>query len=290
MSVVLRSPVDQVLRVLEADWQDPLRCTNVEQAFHRAGVPFEDGKRRRVAGAILEDVRVRDLLRWHPSAYFLTNEERLVARVVLRTLRLRAAAEDSKLVEHGARLLALPPGVVARSLDALRWIGFLEGVGGGVRLAPGASEFLDGVGFYFHEVVAGEERFNVNCFHDFVLLTSPTYRDRRLRSLVRRSDAPGMTPKMLRFLTGIPPQDLVRRPYDRGRVRLNDACASCARGLRLVVEDGRLVAVEPTTVWHVRAGGCGVNNVFCSPGCAAEWVEVHGFRGAERGPVPALWT
>jgi len=86
--------VDQVLRVLEEDWQDPLRCTNLEQAFHRAGVAFEDGTRRRVAGAIPEDAGLRELLRWHPSAYFLTNEERLVAPVVLRTLRLRAAAEE----------------------------------------------------------------------------------------------------------------------------------------------------------------------------------------------------
>ncbi len=100
-----------------------------------------------------------------------------------------------------------------------------------------------------------------------------------------------MTPKMLRFLEGIAPQNLVRRSYDRGLVRLNDACASCARRIRLVVEDARLIPTEPAGVWHVRGGGCGVNNLFCGQACAENWVAVHpSLRGVERGPVHELWS
>jgi len=99
-----------------------------------------------------------------------------------------------------------------------------------------------------------------------------------------------LAPGAPEFLDGVDFCFPVRRLYDRGRVRLNDACASCARRIWVVVEDGRLVAVEPTAAWHVRAGGCGVNNVFCRPACAAEWLEVHRFKAAERGPVHALWA
>lgn len=37
-----------VLRVLQEDWQEPLRCTNIEQAMSRAGLPFRDTDRRRI--------------------------------------------------------------------------------------------------------------------------------------------------------------------------------------------------------------------------------------------------
>jgi|GEM_PF-866796 hypothetical protein len=283
--------MDRVLRILEADWQDPLRCTNVEQAIHRAGQRFCDADRRRLALAILQDSRLSDLLRWHPSAYFLTNSERRVARGVLRALEGGRTMEEASLVRQVAALLGEARESVAAAVDALRWVGFLEGEEDAVRLSPRSSEFLEGVGFYFHEVDAGEERFNVNCFHDFVLLTSPVYRARRLQIVGRRADTPGMTPKMLRFLEGIAPQELVRRSYDRGRVWLNDACASCARRIRLVVEDACLVAVQPVGAWHVRGGGCGVNNLFCDQACAEKWMAAHpGLRDAERGPVQGLWS
>jgi len=282
--------VKEVLRILEADWRDPLRCTNVEQALHRAGQPFTDEVRRSIAEAVRTDPRRSDLLRWHPAAYFLTNEERWVARSVLRQLRPAGAESEANLARGASTDLGIPEERASSALRALRWAGFLEADGPQLRLSPQSSEFLEGVGFYFHEVVAGEERFNVNCFHDFVLLTSPSFRARRLRGLQRRPDAPGMTPKMLRFLSGIAPQDLVRRTYEEGRCVLRDACAGCDRAVQITVEHARLVAVQPGGLWHVRAGGCGVNNVFCSRGCAEDWAQLHGFVDSERGPVEALWS
>ncbi len=161
--------MEEVLRVLETDWQDPLRCTNVEQAMHRAGQPFCDADRRRVARAIPQDPRLSDLLRWHPSAYFLTNEERRVARAVLRLLDEGEPVEEASLVGRAAVLLGEPEESVRAALDALSWVGFLERrQKQAVCRSPHSAGFLEGVSFFFHEVVAGEERFNVNCFHDFV--------------------------------------------------------------------------------------------------------------------------
>ena len=282
--------MEKILRVLESDWQDPLRCTNLEQAFQRAGVAFEDGARRRVAEAIVKDPRLSDLLRWHPSAYFLTNEERLVARAALGLLEShRVWGRSEAVVALAARLRKREERVVP-ALEALRWVGSVEEDRMTLRLSPRSPEFLEGVGFYFHEVQAEAERFNVNCFHDFVLLTSPSYRARRLKNLRRRADAPGMTPKMQAFLQRIPADQLVRKPYDRGRVSLRDACAHCLEEIRLTVCDARLLEVRPSTAWHVRGGGCGVNNLFCGPACAAEWLKTRPFlREEEQGPVAALW-
>lgn len=278
-----------ILQVLEADWQQPFRCTNLEQAADRAGLAFRDAHRRQLARTILNDPRLAGLLRWHPSAYVLTNEERLVARAVLYALR--GAAREDALARRVCTVLSAPGDRVRAALDALTWIGFLERDRSHVHLSPEAPRFLEGVGFYFHEVGAGKERFNVNCFHDFALLTSPTYRARRLRNPTRRSpDLPGMTPKMLAFLGSLRPEDLFPRTYDRGTVHLQDACAQCMRRIRLTVADGRLVGAEPAGAWYVRGGGCGVNHLFCGAGCAEQWVRANPRLGdPERGPVEALW-
>jgi len=280
----------RILRVLESDWQDPLRCTNLEQAFQRAGVGSEDGARRRVAEAIVKDPRLSDLLRWHPSAYFLTNEERPVARGVLGLLESDRACGRSEAVAALAARLRRPEERLVSALDALRWVGFVEEDRATVRLSPRGPEFLEGVGFYFHEAQVEAERFNVNCFHDFVLLTNPSYRTRRLKNLRRRADAPGMTARMLAFLQRVRADQLVRKSYDRGRVSLRDACAHCLEEIRLTVCDARLGEVQPSRAWHVRGGGCGVNNLFCGPACAADWLKTRPFlREEEQGPVAALW-
>jgi hypothetical protein len=74
-------------------------------------------------------------------------------------------------------------------------------------------------------------------------------------------------------------------------VWLNDACASCARRIRLVVEEARLISTEPAGVWHVQGGGCGVSNLFCGQASAKNWVAAHpSLRDAERGPVHELWS
>lgn len=100
-----------------------------------------------------------------------------------------------------------------------------------------------------------------------------------------------MTPRMLQFLRGIAPENLVQRPYDRGRVSLRDACAECMQEIRLTVEDAELVGVQPAGAWHVRGGGCGVNNLFCSGACAERWTATRPFLGqVEGGPVAELWT
>lgn len=281
--------MEAVLQVLEADWRDPLRCTNVEQALHRAGLPFRDSDRRRIAQVILKDPRRADLLRWHPSAYFLTNEERLVARAMLGFLAGSVAQDD--LVRRVCGELSLREDTVRVALDALVWIGFLEQAHTHLRLSPRALDFLEGVGFYFHEVVAGQERFNVNCFHDFVLLTSPSYRAQRLQKpFWRGANRPGMTPKMLAFLEQLDPRDLIRRTYEEGVVHLRDACAYCLARIILTVSNGQLVSSEPRGVWHVRGGGCGVNNLFCGPACAEGWVRVNPhLLHAEWGPAEVLW-
>ncbi|MFN3286707.1 MAG: hypothetical protein ACK45F_10550 [bacterium] len=90
-----------------------------------------------------------------------------------------------------------------------------------------------------------------------------TLQDRRLSGLL--SDAPGMTPKMLRLLEGIALQELVRRLYDRGRVRVNDACASCTSRIRLAVEDAQLV-LETTELPICEEGVTGTLRETTEPG------------------------
>ncbi|MBI4279319.1 MAG: hypothetical protein HY660_12765 [Armatimonadetes bacterium] len=243
----------RVLEILLEDWKDVLRCTNVEQAMARVGLPFSDATRRRLAGHLLHDPAVQAAVRWAPHTYILTNDERLIARAALRQGRDGRPVDASGL----APATGLPADAVADGLEALAWLGITVGDRRAYRLAPGHESFLEGLGFNFHEVVLDSgERFNVNCFFDFVLLVNPQFRDRRAREGRRRSSrTPGMTARMLEALEAVGAAGLVRHACDDRRVVLRDACAHCADPITIVVNCGRLADVEPEGAMYLRGGG-----------------------------------
>jgi hypothetical protein len=74
----------RAIEVLLEDWKDLLRCTAIHQAMERAGLPFSHPSRLRVAEFLIADATASGLMRWAPSTYVLTNDEKLVARHDLR--------------------------------------------------------------------------------------------------------------------------------------------------------------------------------------------------------------
>src|SRR6266446_6695798 len=83
----LASDECRVIEVLLEDWKDLLRCTSIDQAMARVGVPFSHTSRLHIAEFLVNDAAATGLMRWAPSIYGLTNEERLIARRVLQFWR-----------------------------------------------------------------------------------------------------------------------------------------------------------------------------------------------------------
>lgn len=129
----------QVVAMLRVDWRDLLRCTTIEQAMERLGIPFSDAERLCVAGVLRRKSHDLEGMRWPLPTYVLTNPERLVARHVLRSLHPGGEVPPpSKMTER----LEVPREVVEAGHDALRWLGFLRTIA-----AQGLSGLLD-AGFY----------------------------------------------------------------------------------------------------------------------------------------------
>ena len=180
MTTFLSFPEQEAVHVLLQDWQDILRCTTIDQALERVGVPFRH-RRLAIAAALLENTEIQEAMCWRPATYILTNDEKLIARAFLRpaqnSQRLPAAADI-------ARVLSLAEETVREGLAALAWVGFLKAVGGEMQLAPDYRSFLSGLGFYYHEVVLENgERFNTNCALDFFIMVHRPTRQKILDAL-----------------------------------------------------------------------------------------------------------
>src|SRR5215467_6253931 len=79
----------RVVEVLLEDWRDLLRCTAIHQAMERVGIPFSHASRLRIAEFLNGDALASGLMRWAPATYVLTNDEKLIARRVVRLWRER---------------------------------------------------------------------------------------------------------------------------------------------------------------------------------------------------------
>jgi hypothetical protein len=53
----------QAVHVLLQDWQDILRCTTIDQAMERVGIPFSHERRLAIAAFLLESTAVREAMR-----------------------------------------------------------------------------------------------------------------------------------------------------------------------------------------------------------------------------------
>jgi len=255
------SPKEQeAVQVLLQDWQDILRCTTIDQALERVGIPFTHERRMAIAVFLLESPEIQEAMRWHPATYLLTNDEKLIARALLRCEKnsqpLPAAADI-------AQALSLSEERVQEGLAALTWVGFLRKTDGqGVCLAPDYRQFLTGLGLYYHEVVLESgERFNTNCALDFfIMVHSPTRQ--KIPAALREGTLPevssqmGMSTKMVEAIRKAAKTQIWQATmYEDQRATLNDACGFSAERIRVVVDRGRLYEVSPENTWYLRGGG-----------------------------------
>jgi len=259
MTIVLSSPEREAVHVLLHDWQDIFRCTTIDQALERAGVPVSHERRLVIATSLLESAEIQEAMRWQPATYILTNEEKLIARVLLRREQhsqpLPAAADI-------AQALSLAEEKVRDGLAALAWVGFLKVEGEEVQLAPDYRSFLSGLGFYYHEVVLEKgERFNTNCALDvFTMVHRPTRQ--KILVALREGTLPevsfqlGMSAKMVAAIQeATRTQTWPETMYEEQRATLNDACGFSAERIRMVVERGQLRELSPESTWYLRGGG-----------------------------------
>jgi len=252
----------RVVEVLLGDWRDLLRCTAIHQAMERVGIPFSHASRLRIAEFLIGDAAASGLMRWAPSIYVLTNDEKLIARRVVRLWRegaripqpgedeWRNADRHADQIEHGFEMLA--------------WPGFMRKTARRYEIAENAESFLRGLGFNFHEVVlsARGERFNTNCAPDFFIMTYAPERERMLKRVTGGSSsevAEGMSEKMLDAIRGVNTagarelQDSAF--YGAERAILNDACGWCDEPITVVMDHGKLADVRADTIWYLLGGG-----------------------------------
>lgn len=182
---------NKIVEFLMNEWQEGLRITTVPQAMMRLGVPDDEELRRRVGDRLKRiwrrRLRLRGLWRglrwlrsanrrkvrpwttslrrlpsllgearsWNPAVYILSNDEKLIARLILNAGRVPS-------LEESAAVLDLDRSTVERGLRMLTNVGFLMAVAGGYQLAAGHQRLLEGLGFNFHTVtLENGEQFNV---------------------------------------------------------------------------------------------------------------------------------
>jgi hypothetical protein len=260
-STSLTADESRVVDVLLEDWKDLLRCTSINQAMARVGVPFSHASRLRIAELLAGDKAASGLMRWAPSIYVLTNEERLVARRALRMWRQgrrNPQADDDEWALSGWTTDQMEV-----AFDAMSRLGFMRKAGDRYELADNPESFLKRKGFYFHEVVltARGERFNTNCAPDFFIMTCSPVRERfgRRAQSASANAREGMSDKMIDAARGV--KLAGARPlrdtgfYGSERAILNDACAWSDDPIQVVMDHEELVEAKPETAWYLLAGG-----------------------------------
>jgi hypothetical protein len=250
-----------VVEVLFEDWKDLLLCTSIDQGMARLSIPFSHASRLRIAEFLIGDQVASGLMRWAPSIYVLTNQERLVARCALqmwRQGRRNPQPDEDQWAKSGWTTDQMEV-----AFDAIGWLGFMRKEAERYELVDDPPSFLKGIGFYFHEVVltGRDERFNTNCAPDFFIMTNPAVRERFYRpsQLAIANAGEGMSDKMVDAARGV--KVAGARPlrdtgfYGNERAILNDACAWSDELIQVVMDQEKLVVVKPETTWYLLAGG-----------------------------------
>jgi hypothetical protein len=229
--------------------------------MERLGLPFSHARRLRIAEFLIGDAAAGGLMRWAPSTYVLTNDEKLIARRLVRSWRERIPIPQPGDDEW--RQSGRDAEQIEDAFKALAWLGFTRRLVGRYEVAEDVEAFLQGLGFYFHEVVLPErgERFNTNCAPDFFFMTNRPARERMLQSVSEGvgSAAEGMSEKMVDAIRGVNNsgaralQDSAF--YGDELAILSDACGWSDEPIRVVMDHGKLVEVTPETAWYLLGGG-----------------------------------
>jgi len=258
----LTAEESQVVEVLLEDWKDLLRCTAIHQAMARVGIPFSHASRLRMAVFLLGDATASGLMRWAPSTYVLTNDEKLIARRLLRLSR--EGLPNPQPSENEWSKSGWDAEQITDAFEAMAWLGFIRKTDSRYHLCEGYGSFLQGLAFYFHEVVlpARNERFNTNCAPDFFIMTNSSLRDSMRERISKDSGSlatEGMSHKMLDAVRGVNASG-ARELRDSGfygaeRAILNDACGWSDEAIKIVMDHGNLIEVSPDTTWYLLGGG-----------------------------------
>ncbi|MCL5951781.1 MAG: hypothetical protein M1132_08680 [Chloroflexi bacterium] len=182
----------QIIDYLRRDWDAGLRITTIDQAMRALGLPPDDQVRWQV-GQALDDVwrqrlgfrqvlrglrwlrgfRWRDLFdligpsplraeikQWNSASFILTNDEKLVARYILRVQDDAGRLPPSSEIREALHLDETKTHTALRMLQRLSFL-ILNG-DNQYDLALGHRTFLQGLGFSFHTVTLQDhEQFNV---------------------------------------------------------------------------------------------------------------------------------
>ena len=258
----LTAEESQVVEVLLEDWKDLLRCTAIHQAMARVGIPFSHASRLRMAEFLLGDATASGLMRWAPSTYVLTNDEKLIARRLLRLSRQGLPSPPPS--ENEWSKSGWDAKQITHAFEAMAWLGFIRKTDSRYHLCEGYGSFLQGLAFYFHEVVlpARNERFNTNCAPDFFIMTNSSLRDSMRERISKDSGSlatEGMSHKMLDAVRGVNASG-ARELRDSGfygaeRAILNDACGWSDEAIKIVMDHGNLIEISPDTTWYLLGGG-----------------------------------
>ena len=258
----LTAQESRVVAILYGDWRDLLRCTTIDQAMERAGGPFSHRSRLRLAGFLRSDPAAAKLMRWDLAAYVLTNEEKLFARLVMRSARSGVIPDPDDLAVANVEWWSAG---IPEALEALQWVGFLRRGLDGYELAPDHSRFLSGIGLYFHGVMlpVRDLHFNTNCATDFFIMTHRPTRERALAQIksggLSETAGEGMSQKMTDAIRAAsrPGNSALANSgdYSNERAILNDACAWTAQPISIALDAGKITEVAPETTWYLRGGG-----------------------------------
>ncbi len=232
----------RVVEILREDWRDLLRCTAIHQAMERVGLPFSHASRLRIAEFFIGDAAVSGLIRWAPSTYVLTNNEKLIARRLVRSWR-----EGTSIPQPGDdewRKSGWDTEQIEDAFKTLAWLGFMRESGGRYEVAEDAESFLQGLGA-----------------PDFFIMTYRPARERMLERVsegARSTAAEGMSEKMLDAIRGVNTSGARALKdsafYGDERAILNDACGWSDQPIRVVMDHGKLVEIAPDTTWYLLGG------------------------------------
>jgi hypothetical protein len=113
----------RIVAILYDDWRDLLRCTTIDQAMERSGVSFSQESRLHIAEFLRRDPAAVKLMRWDLAVYVLTNEEKLFARLAMRSARDGIIPNPDDIAAASVEWWSAG---IPEALAALQWLGFLR--------------------------------------------------------------------------------------------------------------------------------------------------------------------
>ncbi len=160
----------RVLNHMVADWREPHRVTNIQQAVAATGALHDVETRKRIGRYLVKYLSVLDTPgKQYPALrYVLTNDEALIARHLLQSGQSSRPVTDSAVV---AKALSLNRRTVLDAYEVLNEFNLLDHDESArpahFRLSPKARVVAPDMNFSFTQLIRGDgATFNVTCLAD----------------------------------------------------------------------------------------------------------------------------